>query len=119
MVAEGGRARACQVAIPAWRLCCYGVGVPKDEVEAVKWYRKAAEQGNGCAQEELGRMYYSGQGVPKNFIESYAWYLLAKANGQEKASEAVSSLEEILTAEQIKKGQERAAELRRLYGKRP
>jgi TPR repeat protein len=34
---------------------CYknGRGVSKDELEAVKWYRKAAEQGNDCAIKAL------------------------------------------------------------------
>lgn len=27
----------------------YGLGVPKDDAEAVKWYRMAAEQGNALA----------------------------------------------------------------------
>jgi TPR repeat protein len=31
----------------------YGRGVPKDDVEAVKWFRKAAEQGNANAKEWL------------------------------------------------------------------
>ena len=31
-----------------------GRGVAKDEVEAVKWYRKAAEQGDADAQGILG-----------------------------------------------------------------
>jgi len=28
----------------------YGIGVPKDDKEAAKWIRKAAEQGNADAQ---------------------------------------------------------------------
>ncbi|MDR2763209.1 MAG: sel1 repeat family protein, partial [Planctomycetaceae bacterium] len=36
-------------------LCYYdGKGVTKDLIEAVKWYRKAAEQGNSKAQYILG-----------------------------------------------------------------
>jgi uncharacterized protein len=31
----------------------YGEGVPKDDAEAVKWYRKAADQGNSDAQAKL------------------------------------------------------------------
>jgi len=31
----------------------YGIGVDKDEIEAVKWYRKAAEQGYSNAQYNL------------------------------------------------------------------
>ena len=47
---------------------CYGKGngVPKDYTEAVKWYRKAAEQGNATAQSNLGHRYYNGEGVAKD-----------------------------------------------------
>ena len=31
-----------------------GQGVPQDDAESVKWYRKAAEQGNVYAQRNLG-----------------------------------------------------------------
>ena len=31
----------------------------------MKWYRKAAEQGNAKAQSNLGLMYANGQGVPQ------------------------------------------------------
>ena len=34
-----------------------GVGVAKDEAEAVKWYRKAAEQNHAQAQYNLGVCY--------------------------------------------------------------
>ena len=91
-----------------------GEGVPKNYAEAVKWWREAAEQGHAGAQYGLGKMYYKGQGVPKNEVEGYAWFLSAKANGDKKASKAVSILEKRLTAEQIEKGQARAAELHRL-----
>ena len=35
----------------------------QDYAEAVRWFRKAAEQGDADAQFNLGRMYYEGQGV--------------------------------------------------------
>jgi uncharacterized protein len=38
-----------------------GEGVPKDDAEAVKWFRKAAEQGHAKAQFNLGAMYDNGQ----------------------------------------------------------
>ena len=90
----------------------------KQEVEAMKWFREEAEQGDDLAQFELGVMYSLGEGVPKNFIESYAWSLLAKANGHKEASQMISLLEEDLTAEQMEKGQARAAELHRLIEER-
>ena len=54
-----------------------GDGVPENDVEAVKWYRKAAEQGDDGAQYNLGNMYYKGEGVRKDSVEAYALYSLA------------------------------------------
>ena len=50
-----------------------GEGVPQDYKEAVKWYTKAAEQGDVDAQYNLGLMYYNGEGVPKDLVQAYAW----------------------------------------------
>ena len=58
-----------------------GQGVPQDYAEAVKWYRKAAEQGNAEAQSNLGMMYYAGQGVPQDHAEAAKWYLKAAEQG--------------------------------------
>ena len=49
-----------------------GWGVPKDDVQAVAWYRKAAEQGNADAQSNLGRMYAKGEGVPQDYAQAVA-----------------------------------------------
>jgi len=63
-----------------------GLGVPKDEVEAVNWYRKAADQGHAIAQNYLGSMYRLGLGVAKDEAEAVKWYRKAaeqgNANGQ-------------------------------------
>ena len=40
-----------------------GEGVPENDAEAVKWYRKAADQGIAYAQYNLGYMYANGEGV--------------------------------------------------------
>ena len=42
-----------------------GRSIAQNYVEAVKWYRKAAGQGNPDAQYDLGVCYYRGQGVAK------------------------------------------------------
>ena len=47
-----------------------GRGVPQNDAEAVKWYRKAAEQGLASAQNNLGVMYANGEGVPQNDAEA-------------------------------------------------
>lgn len=51
-----------------------GKGVPKDQVEAVKWYRKAAEQNYARAQYDLGPCYLDGEGVPENQVEGVKWF---------------------------------------------
>jgi TPR repeat protein len=56
-----------------------GQGVPHDYAEALKWYRKAADQGNARAQTILGAMYYFGQGVPQDYVQAHMWYNLAAA----------------------------------------
>ena len=50
------------------------LGVPRDEVEAVKWYRKAAEQNDAWAQYNLGFCHASGRGVAKDYVEAVKWW---------------------------------------------
>ena len=59
----------------------YGLGVPQDHEEAVKWHRLAAEQGNATGQLHLGRSYKKGQGVPQDYKEAVKWYRLAAEQG--------------------------------------
>ena len=62
---------------------CYtkGEGVPKDQVQAVSWYRKAAEQGLAEAQYVLGSRYADGKGVEKDFVQAVKWYRKASEQG--------------------------------------
>ena len=76
--AEGGDAKAQN------RLgICYGTGkgVEKDYVEAVKWFRKAAEQNFASAQGNLGISYAQGKGVEKDDVEAVKWYRKAAEQG--------------------------------------
>ena len=58
-----------------------GQGVTKDYAEAVKWYRKAAEQGLDWGQNNLGYMYRYGYGVTKDYEEAVKWYRKAAEQG--------------------------------------
>ena len=60
-----------------------GDGVAKNSTEALKWYRKAAEQGHASAQYSLGRMYQNGTGVARDPAEAVRWY--RKAAEQDNA----------------------------------
>jgi TPR repeat protein/serine/threonine protein kinase len=62
-----------------------GEGVPKDETEAVKWYRKAAELGLAGAQNNLGVCYQEGQGIAKDEAEAVNWYRKAAEQGLDLA----------------------------------
>lgn len=61
-----------------------GRGVPKDEAEAVKWYRKAAEQGHATGQMHLARMLIARKGAKQDIPQ--AALLLARAAAQEEAT---------------------------------
>ena len=60
----------------------YGTnGKAKDYAEAVKWLRKAAEQGNASGQSFLGYMYQYGLGVSKDYAEAVKWYRKSAEQG--------------------------------------
>ena len=85
-----------------------GEGVPKDDAEAVKWYRKTAEQGDATAQYaqySLGVCYANGTGVPQDLVNSYKWILIANASGHEGAKIAKKSFKEFLKRKQIAEAQ--------------
>lgn len=52
----------------------YGDGVSKDEAEALRWYRKAANMGDSMGMANLGAGYFYGKGVPKDEDEAARWY---------------------------------------------
>ena len=64
-----------------------GRGIPQNYAEAVKWYRKAAEQGEATtlegrrtiamAQLMIGTMYLYGWGAPQNYVRAHMWFDLA------------------------------------------
>lgn len=56
--------------------------MPRDYAEALKWYRKAAEQGDVSARMEIGRMNFEGIGMPKDYVEAARWYQCPKPSVQ-------------------------------------
>lgn len=64
----------------------YGRGVAcmdsmKNDAEAAKWFRKAADKGHADAQHSLGYMYAQGKGVLKDDAEAVRWYRKAADQG--------------------------------------
>lgn len=58
-----------------------GEGVPKDYMQAVKWYRMAADQGMPESQYMMGVIYDRGEGLPQDFAEAVAWYRKSAEQG--------------------------------------
>ena len=49
----------------------------QDYVEAVRYFRKAAEAGRDTAQFSLGMKYANGQGVVQDYVQAHMWTNLA------------------------------------------
>ena len=62
-----------------------GKGVRHNNAEAVKWYRRAADQGHSAAQFNLGGMFINGQGVQQNYAEAAKWSRRAADQGYAEA----------------------------------
>ena len=50
-------------------------------MQAVHWFRKAAEQGGAAAQHNLGIMYEEGEGVEKDAVQAAHWLRKAAEQG--------------------------------------
>jgi TPR repeat protein len=58
-----------------------GIGVGKDEKQAMVWYGKSALQGNANAQFNLGVFYENGRGTKVDFAKANEWYRKASVQG--------------------------------------
>ena len=85
-----------------------GRGVTKDYTEAIKWHKKAAEQGRAEAQFNLGLRYIEGQGVPRDYVKAYMWQDIAAAQGNIYATDLRDILEKQMTSKQIAKAKKLA-----------
>ena len=46
----------------------------QDYAEAMRWYRKAADQGDVDAQQAVGLLYSDGWGVEKDYGQAMHWF---------------------------------------------
>ena len=88
---------------------------PQDYAEAVKGYRKAADQGDAEAQLNLGVSYASGQGVPQDYVEAHKWSNLSAASATDKeirdtATHNRDFIASKMTADQVAEAQKLARE---------
>ena len=69
-----------------------GQGVGQDFVQAAKWYRMAAEQGDVDSQNRLAGLYLAGDGVQQDYAEAARWYRKAADQGDTDAQNELGSL---------------------------
>src|SRR5215470_5743329 len=69
-----------------------GKEVPKDAVEAVRWWQKAAEKGDLESQVNLGIAYQLGAGVARNYVAAARWYRKAADQGNAVAQSNLAVL---------------------------
>jgi len=71
-----------------------GQGVTQNDHEALKWFRKAADQGDVYAQTNIGLIYEAGQGVPQDYKIAAQWYQKAAERQHEIAQRKLAYLYE-------------------------
>ena len=69
-----------------------GINVPRNDTEAARWMKKAAEGGRPEAQYYLGIMYEYGQGVPTDFAAARKWLLKSAGQHEGRAQSALGWL---------------------------
>ena len=62
-----------------------GKGVAKDPAQSAYWFRKAADQGDPGAQNQLGYMYVWGLGVERDNEKAFRWFARAAGDGSQQA----------------------------------
>ncbi len=89
-----------------------GISLSIAKSAAVKWYRRAAEQGDARAQYNLGLLYANGEGVPQDFVQAHLWYSLAATRGDTDAQNNRDIVTKRMTREQIAEAQRLARDWR-------
>jgi len=60
--------------------------------DPVKWFRRAAQEGNALAQFNLGRMYEKGLGVGKDYLKAVRLYRTAAEKGNASAQASLGDM---------------------------
>ena len=83
-----------------------------DPAEAARWFRRAADQGDAAAQQNLGVMYANGDGVPQDFVAAHMWLSVAAAQTTDAAHATALEGREVvarqLPADQLAEAERRA-----------
>ena len=83
-----------------------GVGRPRSDQEAFRWFSRATDQGHSHAMLIVAGLYASGRGVTKDNVKAYSWaYIVASAGKLEEdrngARQLMSLLMKRMTSDEI------------------
>jgi hypothetical protein len=83
-----------------------GVGRPRSDQEAFRWFSRATEQGHSHAMLIVAGLYASGRGITKDNEKAYSWaYIVASAGKLEEdrngARQLMSLLMKRMTSDEI------------------
>lgn len=81
------------LAMCAWYLVGSEPNLPKDDLEAFEWAKRAANCGLPKAQYAIANFYDKGIGCIKNTAEAQVWYRRAAESGEEKALARITNKE--------------------------
>lgn len=70
----------------------YGIGVEKNQIQALDWYRRAAENGSLASQLVLARAFRDGDYVEQSSDEAFKWFHRAARQGHIEAQLEVSKM---------------------------
>jgi hypothetical protein len=85
-----------------------GEDVPRDDVQAMQWFLRAADQGHVTAQATLGAYYWAGRGVPQDLSKAYFWSALALAQGDANSKSRLEGLASQMTQAQVSAARQQA-----------
>lgn len=91
MAAEKNHEAACENLALAYGM---GDGVPEDQLEAHRWFLKAAELGSAYSQYIVGKHYFDGVYVEENSEEAFKWFFRSAEQGQPNAQFEIGQLYE-------------------------
>ena len=86
----------------------WGNGMPQDNSQALKWYKRSAEHFHKDAQNNLGALYSKGEGTKQDFVEALKWIIISAQNGSEAGEKNIRIVEKRMSYEQISQAQKLA-----------
>jgi hypothetical protein len=101
-----------------------GIGVPRSDQEAFRWFRRAADQGHSHAMLLVAGFYATGRGAEKNNVEAYKWaYIVNGASRVDEfrdgSSQLMSVLEKRMSPDEINRARSDAGRWRAAVTSRP